>query len=260
MSRLKKLLENAVLNDETKEVIEKEISEIRESVLEEARKQLEVEYAKKLTEEKNQLNESFGDIVAELVTKEIEELKEDIERYRNLDVEYAKKLNDFKAKFANDMASMFDQVVEEHVKAEIDELREDLMEAKKQNFGQRLFEAFAEEFNEFGVDEDTKELRARLGNLNKKLEESRQTISQMEREKITESLLSNLTGSKREVMRTILENVSTDRLEERYNEVIDSVLQEDTKNNKQKEEKEAITESADENISKMRRLMGVVSD
>jgi len=252
---LKELLESDLLNDETKTQLSSAIEAVKTDAIEEAKKALEVEYAVKLTEGKEKIESSLTDLLKESVASEVAELKDDIEKYRNLEVEYAQKLQEFKEEYAAKLEESFTGLVTESVKAEMGELREDLVESKKQNFGQRLFEAFASEFEEFGIGEDVKSLRTRLSKLAVELEESKKTVDELNREKVMESVLSSLTGSKREVMKTILENVSTDLLEERYNETIASVLEEKKEETKEKKPLVEGDTSAEE-IARLKKLIG----
>lgn len=227
MNELKKLLESDLLNDENKAAIKEEIDKRIEEAKEEAKKNLEVEYAQKLTEDKALFNTRLVEMVNETVESEIKELVEDIDYFRNLEVEYAQKLDEFKKEYAKSLNESFGSAVEERITDELEELNNDLMEAKKAYFGKRIFEAFAEEMKEFGITEDVKELQNKLNESKKKADEATKAYETLRRTTSMNSLLENLSGSKKEVMRTILENVSTDRLEDRYNEVIDSVLNEE---------------------------------
>lgn len=255
---LKELLESDILNEETKASLSAAIESLQESALEEAKKTLEVEYAEKFTTKKQEMEDKLTSLVNESVSAEIQELKEDIQKYRNLEVEYAQKLEEFKEQYAEKLEESVNSFIGESVKEEVQELKEDLLEAKKQNFGKKLFEAFAEEFEQFGVSDDVKKLRSRLSSAMKSLKESKETIENMEREKVMGSLLESLSGSKREVMKTILESVKTEKLEERYNEVIGSILSESDE--KKLEEKEIVNESSSEaekaEIERLRFLSG----
>lgn len=244
MNELKTLLESELLSDDVKKELAEAVEQYRTQLVEETKKGLEVEFAKKLTREKKSIAEKVMEHVSEIVAEEIKELKEDLAHYKDLEVTYAKKLEEFKTSYAEKLEEGFKELVESHVKEEIEELRDDLIEAKKHNFGKKLFEAFAAEFEEFGIGDDVKELRAKLEESAKAIEESQATINEMKREKVIGELLSNLSGSKKEVMKTILEGVETDKLSERYEETIKSVLS-DEDGKGQEEEKKVVLESKD---------------
>lgn len=230
MSAFKKLLESELLNDETKVALEDAVSAFKEESITEAKKDLEVEYAKKMLAEKQEIAAKMTDLINEAVTQEIEELKEDIKHYKDIEPTYAKKLEEFKVEYAQKLSESFEGLIESHVKEEISELHDDLMEAKQNNFGMTLFESFKSTFDKLGASDDIKLIKEKLDQAEKDLSESASEVTSLKHGKVLEGLLSNLTGNKREVMKTILESVSTDKLDQRYKETIDSVLEESVKN------------------------------
>ena len=150
------------------------------------------------------------------------------------------------------------------VKEEIAELKEDLTEAKKIHVGKKVFEAFKKEFVEFGLDSDVKAEMDALKESAKELEGAKTRVDELERTITMELLLSNLTGKKREIMKNILENVETSKLDERFNEVVESVIA-DKKDSKEKKEiiKESVTGGnqtgmSEEEKNKIRRLSGQI--
>lgn len=257
MNEFKTLLENELLSESVKKELTEAVESFKQQITEEVTKKQEIEYAKKIYREKKELNARVMETVKSLVAEEIKELHEDINHYRNLEVDYAKKLTEFKESYAEKLRKGVKKLIESRVGAELTELRQDLMEAKKLNFGKKIFEAYASEFETFGVGPDVKELQKTNDELAKQLTESKKVIDGMNREKILEGLLSNLTGGKREIMKTILENVKTEKLTERYNESIQSVLTE----GKKEEKKEVVTGSIqinenDEELNRLRKLIG----
>lgn len=243
---LKQLFESELLNDETKKEITEAVDQIKEEAVTEAKKELEVEYAKKLSEQKEQLSKKMYDLINEAVEEEISELKEDIKYSKEIEPKYAKKLEEFKTEYKKTLSENFNGLVEECVKDEIKELEDDLMEAKNNHFGLQIFEAFKNTFEKIGVTEDVSAIKDKVDELNGKLEESQNKVAELEREKVMEGLLKNLSGSKREVMQTILESVETSKLEGRYNETIDSVLKESSEEDIKNEDNKVINESEDD--------------
>jgi len=226
MSAFKKLLESELLNDDTKVALEEAINSFKEESITEAKGQLEVEYAKKMLTEKKDILAKMTDLINEAVTQEIAELKEDINHYKTIEPTYAKKLEEFKVQYAKTLSESFEGLVESHVKEEISELHDDLLEAKQNNFGMKLYESFKSTFDKLGVSEDMKSIQDKLEASVAALSESESAVIEFKREKVLEGLLGNLAGSKKDVMRTILESVDTDNLDQRYQETIDSVLKE----------------------------------
>lgn len=244
MSAFKKLLESELLTDETKVALEEAVAAFKEESITEAKKELEVEYAKKMLAEKQDIAAKMTALINEAVEKEVTELKEDIQHYKTIEPTYAKKLEEFKVEYAKKLSESFEGLVESHVKEEIKELHEDLLEAKQNNFGMKLYESFKETFDKLGVSDDVKAIKDELEAAKASLSESKEEIAGLQRDKVMEGLLSNLSGSKREVMKTILESVDTDKLEARYGETIDSVLEESVK-----EDNEVVIESEETSVS-----------
>jgi len=253
----KKLLESELLTEDTKNQLQEAIETFKEEAITEAKKELEVEFAQKLVVEKEELTKKLYDLINEAVSEEIGELKEDIEHYKTLEPDYAKKLEEFKEEYSKKMTEGFNELVESQVKVEVKELEADLMEAKQNYFGLELFEAFRETYKRHGVESDVlKEMdamREELATVKSALKESNETIAKKEREEIMEGLLQNLSGTKREVMKTILESVETSKLESRYEETIEAVI-------KEKEEKEEVKDDLNEGheaeIKRLRALIG----
>ena len=247
-----KLLESELLTEETKTALQTAIVSFREEAITEAKKELEVDYAKKMLVEKEELSVKMIELITESVSKEIEELKEDIKYYKNIEPKYATKLENFKKEYSEKMTASFENLVESHVKEEMKELTEDLMEAKKNHLGMQIFEAFRATFEKLGVSEDVATIKNELTKVKADLAESKLEIAKMDREKVMEGLLNNLKGGKRDIMKTILENVNTDKLEERYNETIESVLEDSKEKNEDK--KVIITEAQKNDSAELDRL------
>lgn len=258
MKEFAALLESELLTSEVKATLKDAIEKHKAELTESVRKDLEVEFAKKYHEDKKVLAENVINLVKEVTAAEIQELIEDIKRYSELEITYAKKLEEYKEEFAKKLSEDFEKMVSEQVIAEIGELKQDLQEAQKHQMGKRIFEAFVEEVKQFGVTEDEKKVREELNAVRAQLEESTKTLKSMQREKVLEGLLKNLTGTKRDVMKTILENVEVDKLETRYKEVIGSVINDkvDEVKTGTKPEPKTIVESDSKEIARMRQLAG----
>lgn len=262
MNEFTQLLESELLNEDTKKALGEAIESFKVEAIAEAKNELEVEYAKKLLAEKETIAKSMYALINEAVTAEVTELKEDIAHYKDIEPKYAEKLEEFKTEYSAKLSESFGALVESTVKGEMVELKEDLMESKKNNFGMVIFEAFKESFEKLGITEDMGALKAKLEESEKNLNESVDRIAQFERDKVMEGLLANLSGSKREVMKTLLESVDTDKLADRYNETIEKVLEDaSAKTDADDEvivENETVTvdkESDDAEIARLRQLI-----
>jgi hypothetical protein len=119
----------------------------------------------------------------------------------------------------------------------INELKNEIADARKNRFGEKVFESFVSEFlsSHFSDGTQTKQLMESLKqkdneikllesqvkeSKNKLLQESQQRKviqDNAERQQVMNSLLSTLNGNKRETMRNLLETVKTDKLKEKFN-------------------------------------------
>jgi len=242
---LEKLLKSELLNDESKKELSEAFTKHFEKFSEDQRKKIEeevkLELTKKYVEDKAALVEAMDTKMDILVEKEFAELRDDIERFRNLEAEYAKKLVESRKEMANavkqDMSTILealDAYVEKRLCAEFNELRESIDEVKKEKHGRKILEAIGSEYQKMypGKSNDVeKELRAKrkqLQQVSESLREAREALNNEQRNKKMKDLIGNLSGSTKEVMEAILSNVPTDKLDEVYGNYIGRVLTEAT--------------------------------
>jgi hypothetical protein len=239
---LQKLLEAEVLSEDTKTELEEafktQLDEAIAAAKEEAAADVRTELTEQWVQEKDTLIEAIDTKVGEFLESEVDELKEDIERFRDLEAEFAEKLVEAKAAMADelkgdlaDLVEKIDSFLEIRLAAEIEELREDIDQVRQNEFGRRIFEAFAEEFTFNYADEESaeatlREAEERLADTEAALEEAERKLANMERKDKMFKVLSPLSGRSREVMEAILKNVDTNNLEEAYNVFIGRVLRE----------------------------------
>lgn len=249
---LKKLLEADVLNEETKNELEEEFKTQLDQAITEAKDQASADVRAELTEqwvnERDALIEAVDEKVGEYLNNEIDELKEDIERFRDLEAEYADKLVEAKSEMSDELKTDLAELVEKidaflemRLTSEFEELSEDINEIRKNQFGREIFEAFQNEFMANYADDDSaeanlRETQERLNDTMKQLEEAEQRIAKHEREDKMANVLSPLSGRQKEVMEAILKNVETEKLEEAYKTFIGRVLRE-TEDTSEKEDK-----------------------
>lgn len=240
---LNKLLQSELLSEETKAEISEQWTASVESFKTQVREEVSMEVRNELAEqwisERDELITKVDSFVAEALTKEMAELKGDIERFRDLEAEYAEKLVEEKHKLAAEVATELDALVDKidaffemRLTVEMDELKEDLEIVKQNEFGRRMFEAFATEYAKNYVDEDAVQSKltvaeSKLKDAEKALAESEEKINKMLREAKMEQVLAPLTGKKREQMAMVLKNVDTARLEESYKFFIGRIMKED---------------------------------
>lgn len=239
---LNKLLESDLLSEETrgelteawKKAVEAKKAELREEAIMEVRAEL----AEQWVEERDALINKIDAFVSDYVAKEVTELKEDIERFRDLEVEYAARLVEEKKKLAEEVAVEIDSLVDKidnflevRIVEEIEELKEDLEVVKQNDFGRRIFEAFSTEYNKSFADDSS--IQAKLAVTESKLVDAQKRLAEVEgqrtkmvREAKMEEVLRPLTGGKREQMQFILQSVETEKLEEAYKHFVGRILKE----------------------------------
>lgn len=240
---LKKLLQSELLSEETKAEISEQwttsVEAFKTQVREEVSGEVRLELAEQWSGERDELIEKVDTFVAEALTKELAELRGDIDRFRDLEAESAEKLVEEKHRLAAEVAAELDELVDKideffeiRLSAEMEELKEDLEVVKQNEFGRKIFEAFASTYSTSYVDEEAVE--AKLAIAESKLEDAQtaladreEELNKMVREAKLESILSPLTGKKREQMAMVLRSVDTNRLEESYKYFIGRILKEE---------------------------------
>lgn len=247
---LKKLFETEVLSAEVKTELEQAFKKQLDEAVAVATASAAADTKAQLTEqwvtERDALVEAIDSKVGDFLDAELGELKDDIERFRDLEAEHAEKLVEAKAEMANELKGDLKELVEKidsfleiRIAAEIEELREDLEVVRKNDFGRRIFEAFSEEFIRFADTDDKAatvgELEKRLEETSKQLEESEKKRGKMAREKKLKEVLQPLNGRSRDVMEAILKNVDTEQLDEAYKTFIGRVIRESEATGSEKE-------------------------
>jgi hypothetical protein len=155
-------------------------------------------------------------------------------------------LETLKSKFVNESAKKMSATVAKHLKSELGQLHEDIKTARENNFGRRIFEAFATEFGatHLNENEEVRKLSAVIAEKDKQLAEAIEASEKQkmlveskeqeikvikeanEREATLEELLSPLNNEKRAVMTSLLESVQTSRLKNAYEKYLPAVLAE----------------------------------
>lgn len=241
---LQKLLSSELLSEEAKAEISSQwttaVEQYKNVVREEVTLSVRGELAEQWANERDALIDGVEQFVAKKLEEEVTELKADIESFRDLEAEFAGKIVEEKHAMAEQLAQELDQLVDKmdaffelRLTEEFTELKEDLEVVKQNDFGRRIFEAFANEFNVSYVDEDS--IQSKLAAVTDQLADAAKTIAKLEesqakmvREAKLKDILSPLSGKKREQMEFVLANVETARLEEAYKHFIGRVLKEET--------------------------------
>lgn len=272
---LKKLLEAEILSPETKKELEQAFDAQIQAAMASAKTETETKVRAELTEqwikERDALIEAVDTKVTEYLHNEVEELKEDIEKFRDLEAEYAGKLVESKAEMAEelkgDLATLVEQLdafLEIRLAAELEELAADIEEAKKLDFGRKIYEAVAKEYRDRFVDEDgiekeLQDLRAEHQRVTESLKVVTESRAELERKIKLDEVLAPLAGRQREVMETILRSVATDDLETGYKTFIGRVVKDSTENTTEKEGK-VLAEGDSKEVKKVEETVAVTGD
>lgn len=208
-----------------------EISELREDrkAAQGATKRLEQFVIKALAEEIQEFAKDKQDVV-ETKVKLVKEAKQ--------------KLATLQKNFVAQSAELVKESVSKHLESEMTQLKEDIQIARENNFGRRLFEAFASEFAITHLNENTQ-----IAKLTKAVEEKEAMIAEarrvaaekavlveskdreikiikesQEREATLNKLLKPLNKEKQSVMTQLLENVQTEKLNSAFDKYLPAVL------------------------------------
>jgi hypothetical protein len=166
--------------------------------------------------------------LAEEITEFAQDKKDLVETKVRLVSEARNKLESLKARFIKESAGKMSKAVSQHLKQELTQLHEDIKIARENNFGRRIFEAYAAEF---GITQKNKQLSeaTKIVQKAKTLVESKEREINMIKESnvranVMEELLGPLNEQKRSVMKNLLESVQTSRLKGAYEKYLPAVL------------------------------------
>ena len=187
--------------------------------------------------------------VVHALAREIQEFATDKQDVVNTKVrlvrEARKQLETLKARFVTESAKKMSSAVSTHLKAELSQLQEDIKVARENNFGRRIFEAYASEFGATHLNEkaEVRKLYSALSHRDKQLAEAIKLAQRAkvvveskereiriikesnERESTMEMLLAPLNREKQDVMRNLLESVQTTRLKNAFEKYLPAVLE-----------------------------------
>lgn len=250
------LLEAEILTEDVKKELEEVFSTNLTEAIDLAKKAAGEEIRAELTEqwvtERDTLIEAVDTQVGDFLQEELNELKDDINRFRDLEAEYAEKLVEAKTEMAaslegdmSELVETIDAFLEIRLNTEIEELKEDITEVKKLEFGRELFEGFVQEYRKSFIDDDgieaeLREARQRTTDMAVQLEAAESKLDGQIRGTKIAALLEPLSGKQKDIMETILIKLPTEQLEEGYKTFIGRVIK-DSAIVKETEEKEDTT-------------------
>lgn len=214
---------------------------------------------KELHGDRAKVGENFGKLekfVIKTLGEEINEFSQDkravVETKVRLIREANEKFSEIKKAFIKKSSALVAETVMKNLKTHMGQFKEDIEAARQNNFGRRLFEAFANEYqsslyNEKGEvsrlinvlaqkDKALAEAKTLVSNAKRLVEskniEIRKVQDRHERSKVLTELTANLDKSKKSVMMDLLEGVQTSQLKTAFQKYIPAVLNETVQNRK----------------------------
>ena len=193
--------------------------------------------------------QKLENFVVHALAREIQEFATDKQDVVNTKVrlvrEARSKLEALKSRFVKESAEKMTQSVSRHLKAELSQLQEDIKAARENNFGRRIFEAYAAEFGATHLNEkaEVRKLHDTIAQKDAKLAEAIKITQKAkvlveskeremrilkesnQREAALEELLAPLNKEKQEMMRSLLESVQTTRLSNAFEKYLPAVLE-----------------------------------
>lgn len=206
---------------------------------------------KELHEDQVAMASKFGKLehfVVEALAQEITEFYKDKQDLAETKVrlvrEGREQIKKVKQEFVQRAAKMVEGVVSEGLRTEITSLKEDIEAARRADFGRKLFEAFAAEYQSSYLNEksETAKLLKVIDLKDHAMQEAAQAVVQaeqileskdaeiralkesQERKDIMAELLAPLNKEQREIMGELMESVKTTRLNESFEKYLPSVL------------------------------------
>lgn len=193
---------------------------------------------RKLTEAHKQKLEKF---VFSSLAEEINEFAEDKKTLAGTRVKLISEAKDqlaaLKQKFVERSSKAVSKIVAETLNHELKQLHGDLKIARQNNFGRKIYEAFATEFTGTYLNEnkEVRKIKSKLDEVTTKLtkvtklaESREQNLIKLnnraERATVLSELLSPLDRSKKAVMSQLLETVQTPQLRAAYDKYLPAVL------------------------------------
>jgi len=226
------------------------------------------------------------EFVVNALAKEIKEFNEDkkgvVETKVKLVAEAKKQMAKLKETFIKRSAKVVEDAVTKKLGTEISSLKEDISRAREIDFGKRIFEAFASEYQSSYLNEKSETARLmkvvdeqtlKIKEAEKSIEEKKAVIESkeaemqnhkdlMERKETMAELLKPLSKNKAEVMSQLLESVQTAKLQTSFDKYLPHVMKEEPIANKGATK--VITEAAgdrsqreDAELTSIRQLAGI---
>ena len=245
------------------------------------------EELKELHGDRKGVHENFKkmeEFVVNALAKEIKEFHEDkkgvVETKVKLVAEAKKQMAKMKEAFITRSAKVVESAVNKKLAEELKSLKEDITAARTVNFGKKIFEAFASEYQNSYLNEKSEtaklmkvvdETALKLKDAEKAVEEKQAVIESkeaeskrqadlMERKEKMAEMLKPLGKEKSEVMSQLLESVQTAKLQSSFDKYLPHVMADKPV----AEQKQVISEAAgdraqreDADLTNIRKLAGI---
>jgi hypothetical protein len=202
--------------------------------------------------DRKKVSENFAKLeqfVVHALSKEIKEFatdKKDLAETKVKLVREAKsRFNDIKHNFIKQSAKVVETAVTKKLTTEIKQLKEDIDSARNNDFGRKIYEAFAQEFAGSYLNEksETSKLLKIIEKKEHELAEAKTAVTEknslvesanreiritkdlMERKQVMGELLAPLSADKRALMKELLESTSTKKLTESFDKYLPAVME-----------------------------------
>ena len=201
--------------------------------------------------DRKKVSENFSKLeqfVVHALAKEINEFavdKKDLAETKVKLVREAKsKFDEIKQGFIKHSAKVVETAVTKKLTSEIKQLKEDIESSRNNDFGRRIYEAFAQEFSSSYLNEksETSKLLKIIQKKEQELAEANQVVAEksnlaesvnrelrvtkdlMERKSVMAEMLAPLGADKRELMSELLESTPTHKLTESFEKYLPAVM------------------------------------
>ncbi len=222
--------------------------------------------------DRKKVSENFAKLEQFIVTalaREINEFAQDKKELSEARVKLVReaksKFEEIKSRFIKRSAGIVEATVTNTLKSEMKQLREDIDSARRNAFGRRLFEAFAQEYSTSYLNEksETNKLLKIIEKKEQELSEAKSVVTEKaklveskereiriaqdvaKRKEVMSELLAPLSADKREIMKELLESVQTTKLNESFEKYLPAVMEGGVKKVSKAPAKEMLSESTE---------------
>jgi len=202
--------------------------------------------------DRQKVAENFAKLEQFIVTalaREINEFSQDKRELAEAKVklvrEAKKKFDEVKQRFIMRSAALVQETVTKKLNTELHQLKEDIDSARRNAFGRRVFEAFAQEYSTSYLNEksETSKLLKIIKKKDAELAEAQTVVTEkqrvieskerevrvakdlMERKAVMSELLAPLSAEQKTIMKELLESTKTQKLTESFDKYLPAVLE-----------------------------------